>query len=44
MTIHSKIFLVTLFLASMAVSGCSNTLDGAGRDMQGMGGWIEDTF
>lgn len=44
MAIHSKIFLMTLFLALMAVSGCSNTLDGAGRDMKGMGTWIEDTF
>ncbi len=44
MTIHSKLFLTTLFVASLAIGGCSNTFDGAGRDMKGMGTWMEDTF
>ncbi|HPF77744.1 MAG TPA: entericidin EcnAB [Alphaproteobacteria bacterium] len=44
MTINSKLFLMTLCLATIALGGCSNTLDGAGRDMKGMGEWVEDTF
>lgn len=44
MTKYNRLFLMTLFLASLAVSGCSNTFDGAGRDLQGAGEWMEDTF
>lgn len=44
MPLYSKFFLMTLFLVLLGLGGCSNTLDGAGRDVQGMGNWIEDTF
>lgn len=44
MTKYNKFFLATIFLASLAISGCSNTFEGAGRDMQNAGVWMEDTF
>lgn len=38
-------FLLTvLFIAALAVSACSNTFEGAGRDLQGAGEWMQDTF
>ena len=41
-----KIFIVmaTIMASSTLLGGCSNTLEGAGKDMQGMGQWVEDTF
>lgn len=44
MTKFNKIFLVTLFLSALSLSGCGNTLEGAGRDISNAGGWIQDTF
>lgn len=38
------IFLTTLFVATLFISGCSNTFEGAGRDLQGAGEWMQDTF
>jgi len=44
MTNFNKIFLVTLLISGFALSGCGNTIDGAGRDISNAGGWIQDTF
>lgn len=44
MTNFTKIFLVAMFLTTLSVSGCGNTLEGAGRDISNAGGWIQDTF
>lgn len=41
---NSKIILTILFLTSITLGGCSNTFDGAGRDIQGAGEWMQDTF
>lgn len=38
------IVLTTLFLTTLVLGGCSNTFEGAGRDMQGAGEWMQDTF
>lgn len=31
-------------VALTALSGCSNTFDGVGRDLQDTGDWFEETF
>jgi predicted small secreted protein len=36
--------IICLCVAVLAVSACSNTFDGAGRDIQHMGEVISDTF
>ncbi len=36
------IFTIVMLIALM--TGCSNTFDGAGRDMKNAGQWMEDTF
>lgn len=41
---QSRFLLMTLCLGILALSGCSNTFDGMGRDMKGAGEWLEDTF
>lgn len=42
----SKLFLALtcVILAGVSLSGCSNTLDGAGRDVEKAGEWVQDTF
>ncbi len=42
--LNSKILILALFLSISALSGCSNTLDGAGRDIESGGEWIQNTF
>jgi predicted small secreted protein len=40
-----KLFaLTTLTFASLALSACANTLDGAGRDIENAGQAIQKTF
>lgn len=41
-----KTGLIMMVFGCLAVSlaGCSNTFDGAGRDMENMGEWVQDTF
>ncbi|NQZ13720.1 MAG: entericidin [Alphaproteobacteria bacterium] len=36
--------LFALILLAGFVSGCSNTWNGAGKDLQGFGNWLEETF
>ena len=40
----SKILMLSAFIGAISLSGCANTFDGAGRDIQGAGEWIQDTF
>ncbi len=35
---------LSLLLMTMAVSACTNTFHGAGRDIENMGEWVQDTF
>lgn len=39
-----KIILTASFIALLGLSGCSNTFEGAGRDIEGAGEWIQNTF
>jgi predicted small secreted protein len=36
--------LIGFCVMAMTLSGCSNTFEGAGRDIEGAGEWIQDTF
>lgn len=36
--------LVSIIMLSVGVGGCSNTAEGAGQDIEGMGRWMQDTF
>jgi len=36
--------LSVLLLAGTVLTGCSNTFDGAGKDIEGVGDWFQDTF
>jgi len=36
--------LLTLAFIAGGLSGCSNTWNGAGKDMKGVGTWMEETF
>jgi predicted small secreted protein len=40
----SKITLCTAFVGVLALSGCGNTFEGAGRDIEHAGEWIQNTF
>lgn len=40
----SKILILGAFIGVLSLSGCANTFDGAGRDIEGAGEWIQDTF
>ncbi|MEZ5902412.1 MAG: hypothetical protein R3D88_03760 [Alphaproteobacteria bacterium] len=40
----NKILILTLFIGTLALGACSNTFNGAGRDIEGAGEWIQDTF
>lgn len=42
---NKKILLgLSLVLVTLGVSGCSNTFEGAGRDVENMGEWMQDRF
>jgi predicted small secreted protein len=36
--------LTCLILVSAFLSACSNTFEGAGRDVENAGEWVQDTF
>jgi predicted small secreted protein len=36
--------LIALCLLTGFLGACSNTWDGAGKDLQGTGQWLEETF
>ncbi len=36
--------LLAIVMVCGFVSGCSNTFEGAGRDVENAGEWIQDTF
>jgi predicted small secreted protein len=36
--------LISLCILAGFLSGCSNTWDGAGKDLKGAGQWLEETF
>jgi predicted small secreted protein len=38
------ITLSLLMISSVGLAGCTNTVDGAGQDIEGMGDWVQDTF
>ncbi len=38
------IALLCLIMVIGATTGCENTANGAGRDIEGMGRWMQDTF
>ncbi|MEM9468881.1 MAG: hypothetical protein AAF988_01840 [Pseudomonadota bacterium] len=40
----NKFFLTVLFALAVSLGGCSNTWDGAGKDLSGFGQWLEETF
>lgn len=40
----SKIILTASFIALLGLNACSNTFEGAGRDIEGAGEWIQNTF
>jgi len=37
-------FFLALIIMTGFLSGCANTWSGAGKDLQGIGGWLENTF
>ena len=37
------IALLTLIMVTTILSGCSNTVNGAGRDMEGWGQWMQNS-
>lgn len=36
--------LMSLILMCGFIAACSNTFDGAGRDVENAGKWVQDTF
>lgn len=36
--------LTCVILVSAFLTGCSNTFEGAGRDIENAGEWVQDTF
>lgn len=42
---HKTLLMTAAFvLVTLGVCGCSNTFDGAGRDVENMGEWMQDRF
>ena len=33
-----------ILMAGSLITGCTNTFDGAGRDIENAGEWVQDTF
>ena len=38
------IALTCVMLAGTMLTGCANTFEGAGRDIENAGEWVQDTF
>jgi len=41
---HKILALLSLIMVIALTSGCANTAEGAGRDVENMGQWMQDTF
>ena len=41
---QKTVALSLLIMVIGVLSGCANTAQGAGRDIENMGEWIQDTF
>jgi predicted small secreted protein len=41
---QKTIGLLSLIMVIALLSGCSNTANGAGRDVENMGEWMQNTF
>lgn len=41
---HKFLAISCLIMVIGALSGCANTVQGAGRDIENMGQWVQDTF
>lgn len=41
---HKLLAVLVLIMVTVSVTGCENTAEGAGRDIEGMGQWMQDTF
>ena len=44
MTKYRVLGLSVLCMAILGLSACGNTLEGAGKDIEGAGEWLQDTF
>lgn len=45
--LKKEISMTKTFIALLSIiilAGCSNTFDGAGRDVENAGEWVQDTF
>ena len=40
----SRMLVISLLAVTFMLSACGNTLDGAGRDIEGAGEWMQNTF
>lgn len=40
----SRMLVISLLVTIFLLSACSNTLEGAGRDIEGAGEWMQNTF
>lgn len=38
------LIIASIVMVTVALSACSNTFNGAGRDVENMGEWVQDTF
>lgn len=42
--LHKFVILLSLGVLTLFVSGCTNTFNGAGKDMENMGRSLQETF
>ena len=42
--LHKFVILLSLGVLTLSVSACTNTFNGAGKDMETMGRTMQDTF
>lgn len=40
----NKFLLAFVFIGILSLSACSNTFEGAGKDIEKTGQWVQDTF
>lgn len=41
---RKTITVLSLIIACAIITGCSNTFEGVGRDVENTGKWVQDTF
>jgi len=41
---HKLLAVLALIMVITTTTGCTNTAEGAGRDVENMGQWMQDTF